>query len=76
MKKLYLSRTDSKLTGLCGGIGQWLGVDPTIVRLITVAATLFTGGTALLVYLLSAWIVPKEPMFGGYDFHASHNPYL
>jgi len=75
MKKLYLSRTDSQLTGLCGGIAQWLGVDATIVRLVTVIAALFSLGSVLLVYLVSSWIVPKEPHFGGYDYHAHRNPY-
>lgn len=77
MRKLYLSRTDSKLTGLCGGIAQWLGIDATIVRLITVIAALFSFGSILLVYLLSSWVVPKEPGFGGggYGYHGPHNHY-
>jgi len=75
MKKLYLSRTDRKLTGLCGGIANWLGVDATIVRLVAVVAALCSFGSVLLVYLLSSWIVPAEPDFGGYDYHAPHNPY-
>jgi len=75
MKKLYLSRTDNKLTGLCGGIAQWLGIDATIVRLVTVIAALFSLGSVLVVYLLSSWIVPKEPVFGGYDYHAPRSPY-
>lgn len=61
MRKLYRSVTDNKLTGLCGGIGQYFGIDSTIVRLLFVVTALFSFGSAILVYVLAALLVPKEP---------------
>ena len=42
-KKLYRSRTDKKICGVCGGMGKYFGIDPTIVRLAVVAFTLLGG---------------------------------
>jgi phage shock protein PspC (stress-responsive transcriptional regulator) len=61
MRKLYRSRTDNKLTGLCGGIAAWLGVNSTFVRLVAVIAALFSFGTVLLIYILCSLVVPSEP---------------
>lgn len=59
-KKLYRSRSNRMLTGVCGGIGEYFGIDPTLVRIIWVAACLI-GGLALLLYIACALIVPEEP---------------
>lgn len=59
--KLYRSRTDSKLTGLCGGLAEWFGVDPTIVRVLLVVTAFFSFGTVLLVYLICSVVIPKNP---------------
>ncbi|BBH22857.1 PspC family transcriptional regulator [Paenibacillus baekrokdamisoli] len=61
MKKLYRSTMDRKLTGLSAGIGEWLGVDTTIVRLVLIASACFSFGTTFLLYILSSMIVPKAP---------------
>lgn len=61
MKKLYRSTMDRKLTGLAGGIGDWLGVDPTIVRLVLLVSGVFSAGTTLLLYFLASVLVPKAP---------------
>lgn len=61
MNKLFRSTTNSKLTGLCGGIAEWLGVNPTIIRLIVVFATLCSFGTITLLYLIGSILVPKMP---------------
>jgi phage shock protein C len=63
MRKLFRSTTDSKLTGLCGGIGQWLGVDPTIIRLLVVIAALFSCGAVILGYFITTLFVPKANHF-------------
>ncbi|UFJ41636.1 PspC domain-containing protein [Brevibacillus humidisoli] len=63
MNRLYRSRDDKKLFGLCGGLGQYVGVDPTWIRLGLVVVTLFTG-LPILLYVLAAMIVPKEPFWG------------
>lgn len=59
MKKLFRSTTDSKLTGLCGGIGQWLGIDSTIIRLLVIISAFFSFGAVILVYFIASLFVPK-----------------
>ena len=61
MKKLYRSQSDQKITGLCGGLARWSGIDTTVVRLVAVAAAIFSFGTMLLFYIIASIIVPKEP---------------
>ena len=59
-KKLYRSRTDKKICGVCGGLAKYLGIDTTIVRLILVLCVLFAG-VGLLAYLIAALVIPEEP---------------
>jgi phage shock protein PspC (stress-responsive transcriptional regulator) len=61
-KKLYLSRTDKKIAGVCGGIAEYLSVDATVVRVIAVVIGLLTGGAAIVAYLVMALIIPKPPL--------------
>jgi phage shock protein C len=61
MKKLFRSTRDSKLAGVCGGIGEWLNIDATIVRLVFVIGALFGFGSFILIYILMAILVPKNP---------------
>jgi phage shock protein C len=62
MTKFYRSRTNRKIAGVCGGVGEMLDVDPTIIRLVFVVLGLATGVVPFLVgYLLSWWIVPEPP---------------
>lgn len=61
-KKLYKSKTDKKLCGVCAGIAKYFGIDPTIVRLIAVALSLVTAVlTGLIAYVICALIIPDEP---------------
>jgi phage shock protein C len=59
--RLYRSRRESKLFGVCGGIGTYLNTDPTIVRIIFVAAAFASAGLMVLLYLILAIVVPLEP---------------
>jgi len=59
-KKLYRSKTDQKLCGVCSGIAEYLNVDPTIVRLIWVLLVL-CAGSGVLAYLICALIIPEKP---------------
>ena len=59
-KKLYRSRTDKKLCGVCGGLAKYLGMDATIIRLILALAVIFAGVGAL-AYIIAALIIPEEP---------------
>ena len=58
-KKLYRSKSNRKLCGVCGGIAQYFGIDPTVVRVIW--AILTCCGCGLLAYILCAVIIPEEP---------------
>jgi phage shock protein C len=60
MQKLYRSREDAKLAGICGGIGEILDVDPTIVRLVTVLAALMTAVVPFVVVYIVGWIIIPE----------------
>jgi len=62
MQKLYLSKKDKKIAGVCGGIGETYNIDPTLIRLAFVLAALATAVIPVLVTYIVAWIiVPKKP---------------
>jgi phage shock protein PspC (stress-responsive transcriptional regulator) len=58
-KRLYRSRTDRKIWGVCGGLAKYFDVDPTVVRVIFVAFILF-GTFAFWAYIILAIVVPLE----------------
>ena len=58
MKKLCKSNTDRKICGVCGGIAEYLNVDPTVVRLAAVIFGL-VAGSGLLAYIVAAVIMPE-----------------
>jgi len=58
-KKLYRSRTDRKIWGVCGGLAKRFDADPTIIRVIFVASLLF-GTVGLWVYIIMTIVVPQE----------------
>jgi len=67
VKKLYRSTRDKKLSGLCGGLAESMGVDATLIRILAIVLAVFTSGGFILVYILAALVVPKEPpMWGGF----------
>ncbi|MDD4051944.1 MAG: PspC domain-containing protein [candidate division Zixibacteria bacterium] len=61
IRRLYLSQTNKVIAGVCGGIGEYLGIDPVFIRIITVLLALFNG-VGLIGYLI-AWVaMPKRPI--------------
>lgn len=61
-KKLYRSRTDKMLAGVCGGIGAYLNIDPTVIRVIYVTLSVFSAAfPGLLLYIILAILMPQEP---------------
>ena len=60
-QKLYRSRDERMIGGVCGGLGEFFGIDPTWMRLLFVLLTIF-GGSGVLVYLVMLLIVPEEPL--------------
>ena len=61
-RQLMRSRTNRMLAGVCGGLGAYLNIDPTIIRLIFVLMTLPGGVPGPLVYVLLWIIMPEEPV--------------
>jgi phage shock protein C len=59
-RKLYRSRTDRKLAGVCGGLAQYFNLDATLIRVLFVALAVL-GGSGLVIYLVMWIIVPNEP---------------
>lgn len=61
MKRLTLSDREKKIAGVCGGLGEYFDVDPTLVRLVTVAIAIATGVFPVVFAYLIAWmIVPRR----------------
>lgn len=56
---LMRSKKDRKLAGVCGGMGYYLKIDPTIIRLLWIIGTFATGGVAILVYIILAIVLPE-----------------
>lgn len=59
-KKLYRSRRDRMIAGVCGGLADYFQVDPTIIRLLFILFVLL-GGSGVLAYLIMWLVVPVEP---------------
>lgn len=58
-KRLYKSKNDKKLCGVCAGIAEYFEIDPTIVRLAWVAFVIL-GGSGILAYIIAALVIPNE----------------
>jgi phage shock protein C len=61
MNKLYLSRTDRKIGGVCGGLGEYYEKYSTLIRILFVLLALFSFGSGIVIYLVMWLIVPKKP---------------
>jgi phage shock protein C len=59
-RKLYRSKTDRKVAGVCGGLAQYFNIDPTLIRVVFVVLAVL-GGSGLVLYLALWIIVPNEP---------------
>lgn len=61
--RLYRSRTNRMIAGVAGGLGEYFGIDPTLVRLLFVVFAVFVGG-GLMAYLILWIVIPEEPRTG------------
>ncbi|MDA1196797.1 MAG: PspC domain-containing protein [Nanoarchaeota archaeon] len=59
-KKLVRSKKNKLLGGVCAGVGKYLDIDPTVVRLVWVLLSLASMGTGVLVYLIAWILIPEE----------------
>ena len=60
-KRLYRSKTDKKISGVCGGMADYFAIDPVIVRLLWVLGTLMSLFLGVAAYIACAFIIPEEP---------------
>ena len=60
MNKLYRSKKNRIIAGVCGGLGEYFKIDPTVVRLLWVLFSL-SGGAGVLAYIIAWIIIPEEP---------------
>ena len=70
-KKLYRSRDDRIIGGVCGGIGEYLNIDPTAIRLIYILFALWFG-SGILAYIIFLILVPEEPQESMIDSQESN----
>lgn len=61
MRKLYRCRWNKKVGGVCGGLGVYFNIDPTIVRLLFVVSLFFSFGISLILYLIGWLVIPEGP---------------
>ena len=62
MKRLYLSQTDKKIAGICGGLAEYMEIDSTVIRLVAVVGGFITGIIPFVLAYLVAWIIiPMKP---------------
>jgi phage shock protein C len=60
-KKLYRSTLDKQIAGICGGLGEYLNVDPTVMRILFVAGFFLSGSLMFWVYLVMWIVIPETP---------------
>jgi phage shock protein C len=60
-KRIYKSRKDKIIDGVCGGLARYLEIDPVLVRLLW-ALLIFLGGTGIILYIIAMIIMPREPL--------------
>ena len=59
-KKLYRSLSNRMICGVCGGIGEYFNIDPTLIRLLWVLLSMGSCETGLLIYIIAAVIIPEN----------------
>jgi phage shock protein C len=62
-KKLYRSKKNRMIAGVCGGLGEYFDVDPTLIRLLWVIV-FFMGGSGVLIYTIFWIVLPEEEESG------------
>ena len=58
--KLVRREADTKITGVCGAIGRYFGIDPTVVRILFVLASIFGVGSPILIYIILSIVIPND----------------
>lgn len=71
-KKLYLSDTDKKIAGVCGGIAEYFDIDSTLVRLLLVLFSMIVG-SGVFAYIIAWLVIPKRPDYRNYTDYNNFN---
>lgn len=71
MKKLYKSNTNKQICGVCGGLAEYLDIDATVLRILTVML-FFAGTISFWVYIIAAILIPSEPEYSQYDVNQNY----
>jgi len=58
--RFLINRRDAKIMGVAAGLADYSGIDPLLIRLGLIAATLITGPVMILLYVLTGWLVPQQ----------------
>jgi phage shock protein C len=66
-RRLYRSRNEKVVAGVCGGLAEYFNIDPTLVRLAVVLLVFAGAGFPILAYIIAMIIVPKEPLLDGVE---------
>ena len=61
-KRVYRSRKDRVIAGVCGGLAKYFSIDPVLIRLVAVA-TVLLGGAGVILYIIAMLVIPEEPKF-------------
>jgi phage shock protein PspC (stress-responsive transcriptional regulator) len=61
-KRLYRSRTDRQIAGVCGGLGEYFNIDPTLIRIVFLIMGLF-GGNGIILYIVLAIVIPEADRY-------------
>lgn len=59
-KKIYRSKTDRRISGVCGGLGEYFNIDPNIIRLFWLLLSISTGGGGIIAYIVCSIIIPED----------------
>ncbi|MDQ0340863.1 phage shock protein C [Caldalkalibacillus uzonensis] len=60
MKRLQRSASNRMLAGICGGLGEYFNIDPTMIRLLMIVGLFISMGTFVLIYVLAIFVIPPE----------------
>ncbi|CDA20926.1 phage shock protein C PspC [Bacteroides sp. CAG:144] len=65
VKRLYRSSDNRVFAGICGGLGEYFDVDPTVVRVVYVLLSLLTAFMGILLYIILLFVIPNRPRIEG-----------
>lgn len=70
-RQLYRSRNNRMIAGVCGGIGDYFNIDPTIVRILWAAFSIFSAGAGIVAYIIALIVIPEEGYgSSSYDYNS------